>query len=215
MILKTFLDIVTPYTMTSIERITELYYSLEYIRNNNIKGDFVESGVWKGGNVLGVMEYFKYYDMTDRKVWLYDTFQGMTMPEDVDVDLGNQKASDNIKSWVELTYLPINEVKQNLSRSNYPIENVKFIIGDVCETLNVDNNLPTQISILRLDTDWYKSTKKELEVLYPLLSNKGVLIVDDYGHWKGSKKAVDDYFKNDNIEIIKIDYSAIKMIKKI
>jgi hypothetical protein len=139
----------------------------------------------------------------------------MTMPEDVDVDLGNQKASDNIKSWVELTYLPINEVKQNLSRSNYPIENVKFIIGDVCETLNVDNNLPTQISILRLDTDWYKSTKKELEVLYPLLSNKGVLIVDDYGHWKGSKKAVDDYFKNDNIEIIKIDYSAIKMIKKI
>jgi hypothetical protein len=210
-----FLKIVKPYTMTSAERINELFNSLEHIRTNKINGDFVECGVWKGGNILGIMEYLYYHNMTDRNVWLYDTFQGMTQPEDVDIDLKNQKASDILQNV--LCYSSLNEVKKNLSNSKFPISNIKYIIGDVCETLDIQENIPNKISLLRLDTDWYKSTKKELEKLYPILSVNGVLIVDDYGHWEGSKKAVNEYFEKNNIKLDykKIDYTGIKIVKNI
>lgn len=208
-----FLNIVKPFTMTSEERINELFDSLEYIRMNDIKGDIVECGVWKGGNILGIMEYLNFHEMLDKQVWLYDTFQGMTPPEEVDIDHHNKKASDILQSV--LCYSPIDEVRKNLSMSNFPEKNVKFIIGDVCDTLNEINNIPKSISLLRLDTDWYKSTKKEMDVLYPKLNGGGVLIVDDYGHWKGSKLAVDEYFQehNLNLEIKAIDYTGIKVIK--
>lgn len=208
-----FLQIVSPYTMTSTERINELFNSLEYIRINKIDGDFVECGVWKGGNILGIMEYLYYHNIIDRKVWLYDTFQGMTQPEDIDVDLKNQNALDILQHV--LCYSPLDEVKKNLSNSKFPINNVKYIVGDICETLNHKNNLPNKISLLRLDTDWYKSTKKEMDILYPYLIKDGVLIVDDYGHWKGSKIAIDEYFLTHNIPAIiqKIDYTGVKIIK--
>lgn len=211
--LDDFINIVKPFTMTSVERITGLYYSLEHIRINKIEGDFVECGVWKGGNVLGILEYLTNYNMTENNVYLYDTFEGMTTPEDIDVDSSGKKG--DIKLEEVLCYSSLEEVKNVLSVSSYPKDKIKFIKGDVCETLNLNENIPKKISLLRLDTDWYKSTKKELEVLYPLLSNNGVLIVDDYGHWRGSKTAVDEYFKNMglNVEIHKIDYTGIKIIK--
>ncbi len=98
----------------------------------------------------------------------------------------------------------------------FPKENIKFVVGDVCETLDELSNTPENICILRLDTDWYKSTKKELDVLYPKLVDRGILIVDDYGHWAGSKKAVDEYFESSGIKykIEKIDYTGIKILKK-
>lgn len=212
--LHNFIEVVKPFTMTSIERITELFNSLEYIRLNNIQGDLVECGVWKGGNILGIIEYLYHYNMIDREVWLYDTFQGMTPPEDIDIDLKNQKAKDILQSV--LCYSSIDDVKKNLSISNFPIDNIKYIIGDICDTLNYKNNLPNKISLLRLDTDWYQSTKKEMDILYPLLVNNGVLIVDDYGHWQGSKKAVDEYFEKNKIvnTLEKIDYTGVKHIKK-
>jgi hypothetical protein len=185
---------------------------LEHIRINNIEGDFVECGVWKGGNILGIMEYLNFHRMTNRNVWLYDTFQGMTQPEDIDVDLYERKAS-NILQEV-MCYANVEDVKKTLSISNFPKENVKYVVGDVSETLDFNYNLPEKISLLRLDTDWYKSTLKELSVLYPKLNKNGVLIVDDYGHWKGSKTAVDEYFKNENIIIEKIDYTGVKITRK-
>ncbi len=211
--LDDFINIVKPFTMTSVERITGLYYSLEHIRINKIEGDFVECGVWKGGNVLGILEYLTKHNMTKNNVWLYDTFEGMTDPEDIDVDSSGKKG--DIKLEEVLCYSSLKEVKNILSVSSYPKDKIKFIKGDVCETLKTNVNVPKNISLLRLDSDWYKSTKKELEVLYPLLSSKGVLIVDDYGHWKGSKMAVDEYFNNLNldVEIHKLDYTGIKIIK--
>jgi len=162
---KIFIDIVKPFTMTSIERIVELFNSLEYIRLNKIDGDFVECGVWRGGNILGIMEYLHFYNMTDRHVWIYDTFQGMTQPEEIDVDLNDNKASTILQEVI--CYSSIDEVKKNLSISSFPNEKIKYVVGDVCETLDVNTNIPNKISLLRLDTDWYKSTKKELTVLYP------------------------------------------------
>ena len=94
--------------------------------------------------------------------------------------------------------------------------NLVFVKGKVEQTLEDEKNIPKKISLLRLDTDFYESTKKEMEILYPRLQNKGVLIIDDYGHWKGSKKAVDDYFKNDlNFKFFhRIDYASRLYIKE-
>jgi len=208
-----FISIVFPYTMTSIERINELYNSLEYIRLNNIEGDIIECGVWKGGNILGIIEYLEYYNLHSKKVWLFDTFSGMTSPENIDVDVNDIPAISQMDISVVFAYSSLEEVKNNLQPSQFPKENIIFIEGDVSKTLQDRNNIPEKISLLRLDTDWYQSTKDELEILYPKLSNKGVLIVDDYGHWKGAKKAVDEYFKNMDITISQIDYTGIKIIK--
>jgi O-methyltransferase len=208
-----FCDIVTQYSMTSNDRINALYDSLESIRLNNIDGDFVECGVWKGGNILGIMEYLNYYKMVNKKIWLYDTFKGMTDSEDIDIDYQGTKAIELLGNPIVKAEIGIEEVKKNLSISSYPKDNLNYIIGDINETLNEDKNIPNSISLLRLDTDWYKSTKKELQVLYPKLKKDGILIVDDYGHWQGAKKAVDEYFENISVNIEKIDYTGIKIIK--
>lgn len=202
-----FLQIVKPYTMTSVERIKTLYDSMEYIRLNNIDGDIVECGVWKGGNILGCIEYCKFYNM-NKKFWLYDTFSGMTESSECDIDLNGISGI----AWEGKCNSSLEEVKEIIQSTKYPNENIRYVIGDICKTLDTINNIPINISILRLDTDWYLSTKKELEILYPKLINKGILIIDDYGHWKGAKKAVDEYFGNNTI-IEKIDYTGVKIIK--
>lgn len=209
-----FYELVKPHTMTTLPRINCLYDSLEYIRINNIKGDFVECGVWQGGNILGMCHYLNHHQMLDKKVWAYDTFKGMTQPEDVDIDKDNRFAKDIFHEPLFFCESSLEEVTYNVSKSSLPKENIEYIVGDVIETLNIKKNLPNEISLLRLDTDWYKSTKKELDILYPRLSNNGVLIVDDYGHWKGAKKAVDEYFHNLDINMEQIDYTAIRIIKK-
>jgi O-methyltransferase len=207
---ENFYDIVKNYSMTSKERIYKLYECLEYIRNNEIKGDIVECGVWKGGNILGISEYLNFYKI-EKKIWLYDTFQGMTQPEQVDVDLNGNLAKNILQNV--MCHSPLELVQDVLKTSSFNFDNYKFVVGDINDTLNFEENIPSEISLLRLDTDWYKSTKKELDILYPLLVNKGSLIIDDYGHWNGCKKAVDEYFGDiNNFEWI--DYTGIFKLKK-
>ena len=103
--------------------------------------------------------------------------------------------------------------KRNISK-NTSSNKYKLIKGPVEDTLNVEENLPKKISVLRLDTDFYESTKKELEILYPRLVKNGILIIDDYGHWQGSRKAVDEYFQNDEVLLNYIDYTCRMIIKK-
>jgi predicted O-methyltransferase YrrM len=91
-------------------------------------------------------------------------------------------------------YASLDQVSQNFAAAGLSTKTSHFVKGDVMETLK--DNLPEQISVLRLDTDWYESTRFELEVLYPRLSKGGVLIIDDYGHWSGSRKATDEYFSS-------------------
>src|SRR5437773_5710167 len=79
-----------------------------------------------------------------------------------------------------------------MAATGYPTAKLHFVQGMVEETIPA--TVPARIAILRLDTDWYQSTRHELEHLYPLVSHIGVLIVDDYGYWKGARKAVDEYF---------------------
>ncbi len=190
-----------PYTATSIDRMYALKQSVQYIIDNQIDGDFIECGVWKGGSCMMIANTLLKNDQKNRELWLYDTFDGMTMPTDDDIERETgDKAIDLMKSTEKNTdkyniwaYAPEDLVRKNMESTGYPASSVHYIKGKVEETL-VDTK-PESIALLRLDTDWYESTKIELNKLYPLINDGGILIIDDYGHFEGAKKAVDEYFK--------------------
>ena len=206
----------------SKERFLSLYQSINYIYRNKVQGDLVECGVFMGGSAMMMcyaMNEFKKINDYKKKLWLYDTYEGMANPSIHDENILNQNATNELKNikkkenkkdiWA---YSPISYVKKNIQKTNIKDENVLFVRGLVEETL-IDQK-PEKISLLRLDTDFYESTKIELEKLYPLLEVGGILIIDDYGHWKGCKKAVDEYFENkQNIFFQQIDYSGIIGVK--
>lgn len=186
-------------SMTSNERLFATIMACKYVIERDIPGDFVECGVWRGGNSLLAAGVFKLYNVK-RKVYLFDTFEGMTAPTEADKRISDQapaieKFKENRKEdryfWC---YAGLDEVQNNFRKAGLLNDNVTFVKGDVLKTLADAGNLPETISVLRLDTDWYESTKAELEILYPRLRFGGILMIDDYGHWAGSNKATDEYF---------------------
>ena len=206
------------FSMTGKARAHSLCKAVEYVSNLKLKGDFVECGVWKGGNLLLLNKLNSYYNL-NKLIYGFDTFEGMTQPSKHDYDLNNISAKQQLKNIDKSSekknlwcYSSLEDVKNNIGR-HAKINNIKLIKGPVEKTLIKKENLPKKISILRLDTDFYESTKKELEVLYPLLVKNGVLIIDDYGHWKGAKKAVDQYFKGTFCWLHRVDYTCVYLIK--
>jgi len=206
------------HTMTTVESLYYTYRSVKYVIENNIPGDFVECGVWKGGNTMMVALTLLKMKNTDRKIYLYDTFEGMSKPTEKDISYKDEDADiewsesqkGNVNEWC---YSPIDEVKNNLYSTNYPKDKLNFVKGKVEDT--IPGTLPESIAILRLDTDWYESTYHELVHLYPLLSKNGFLIIDDYGYWQGAREAVEQYFKENNVKIFmnRLDNSARAGIK--
>lgn len=203
-----------PYTLASVERQVALLGAVEYVSRNNIAGAFVECGVWKGGSSLAAA--LRFSELEDfREIYMFDTFEGMTSPTELDIDLNGNKAgvlltkeekNNDGSIWC---VADLDTVKETMKLAvNYPEKNIKFIKGRVENTLK--NNIPSTISILRLDTDWYESTKCELEYLFPSLSVGGILIIDDYGHWCGAKKAVNEYLKKNGIKMLlnRIDFTG-------
>ncbi|MEM9944343.1 MAG: TylF/MycF/NovP-related O-methyltransferase [Planctomycetota bacterium] len=208
---------VQPFTMTSIERVNALVDSVDYIVDHQIPGDIVECGVWRGGSMMVVAKCLA-ASQQFRTIHLYDTFEGMSEPTKEDKDYSGGTAvqqldADPTKSGNIWAYSPIEEVKNNLTSVNYPNEQLHFIKGKVEET--IPGTIPDQISLLRLDTDWYESTYHELVHLFPRLVPGGVLIIDDYGHWQGAKKAVDQYFEEQKLKLFlsRIDYTGRLCIK--
>jgi hypothetical protein len=203
---KEIITKVEPFTMTSAERLFGLIESIKYITANNIEGDFVECGVWKGGSMLAAAETLVHLKQTFRRLYLYDTFEGMPPPSDKDVSYNNQQAVEMLESETNKeknlvwAYSKLDEVKRTMALSEYPHLNIHYIEGKVEDT--IPTHLPENIALLRLDTDWYESTKHELVHLYPRLVKGGVLIIDDYGFWKGARKAVDEYFAINNVPIL-------------
>ena len=195
------IDFVRPYTMTSSERVWSLLHAVDYVVGQPVEGDFVECGVWRGGSVMAMTRRLGELSKTDRTIWLYDTFEGMTAPTANDVEatsgitaeqmLATTQVGDGNNVWCVASE---EDVQRNVGLTGYPRERFRFVRGDVAQTLQTD--VPEQIALLRLDTDWYESTKVGLEVLYPRLSVGGVCILDDYGHWQGARRAVDDYFQD-------------------
>ncbi|MEO0065594.1 MAG: hypothetical protein RI983_920 [Bacteroidota bacterium] len=204
---STIIEKVRPYTMTSPERLYGLIESVQYVVKNNISGALVECGVWKGGSMMAIAETLLALGIRDRELYLYDTFEGMTAPTEEDVDQLNRDAASQLKQdaskkseSVVWACSGLDEVKQNIARTGYPADKIHFIQGDILKTIPA--HMPATTALLRLDTDWYESTKHEMEHLYPLLVPKGILIIDDYGFWKGSKKAVDEYLQQHQIPLM-------------
>ena len=195
------------YTMTGKIKMFSLYSAIKFIVQNGIPGSFVECGVWKGGSAMVMALTLKNLGITDREIWLYDTFEGA--PEPTEKDITILKKESAIKIWKKVKnkqlkwmFASLEEVRDNLLKTGYPFEKIKFIKGKVEETLPRDS--PENIALLRLDTDFYESTKCELLYLFPKLTKYGVLIIDDYGFWEGAKKAVDEYFEEKNIKMLLI-----------
>jgi hypothetical protein len=118
------------------------------------------------------------------------------------------------KKNIVLAECSLNDVIKNYKKNTKFNQNLLCTKGPVEKTLTLKKNIPKKISILRLDTDWYESTKIELEILFPLLVKGGILIIDDYGYWNGAKKAVDQYFFKKKVALFKIDFTSRFVIKK-
>lgn len=172
------------------------WLSAKYIQEHKIPGDVVECGVFKGGCSLIMAEAH------DRESWMYDTYKGMSEPTEHDFkgtysgerfDSVKRYRSATREGFVDWAYGSIEEVKHAIRKSGLTESRFKLVQGKVEDT--IPGQIPEKIALLRLDTDFYESTKHELTNLYPLLSDGGILIVDDYGSWAGSRKAVDEYFE--------------------
>jgi hypothetical protein len=210
--------VVAPFTMTSAEKIYGLLRAVDHIIQADIEGDVVECGVWKGGSMMAVARQLLHLNTRSRRLHLFDTFEGMPAPQDVDRSyLGEQaadllSAADPADSWVWARGL-LEEAQKAMGQTGYPPELISYVRGKVEDT--IPGAAPEQIALLRLDTDWYESTYHELRHLYPRLVPGGILILDDYGHWEGARHAVDQYFAEEHIRLFlhRIDYAGRLAIK--
>jgi len=210
---------VTPFTMTSPERILALITAVRYLVDNDIPGDIVECGVWKGGSMMAAALTLLEMNAGDRNLYLFDTYDGMTVPGERDIShegliaeelLAAAGKNEDSGIWA---FSPLEKVRNNILSTGYDRSRVYFIAGRVEDT--IPDMAPERISLLRLDTDWYESTYHELTFLYPRLCVGGILIVDDYGHWQGSRRATDQYLKENRLPIYlsRIDYTGRIAVK--
>ena len=206
--------------MRPIEVVWSVIQATKYIVNNNIPGDLVECGVWRGGMAIAmaiVLDDLK----SDKKIYLYDTYEGMTEPTYDDVDYRgvsaenkfNRLTKDDHNEWC---YASLDYVKNQFKKIGLE-KHAVYVKGDIMKTLNEKEIIPTKISLLRLNTDWYESTKKEMEVLYPVLEKNGVFLIDTYAHWQGARKAMDEYLESHDLKekslSWKTDYDGRGFIK--
>lgn len=205
------IQLARPYTLAK-DRLDSMATAVRRIDRDGIPGDIVECGVWRGGNIILARILSPI-----RHCWLYDTFTGMTKP---DIDDGpkaqarwNYHKAEK-RPWCRADRQELIDAME--ATDTYDENRCHIIEGDVANTLKIGANLPEEIALLRLDTDWYASTIMELKVLFPKLAIGGILIVDDYGHWQGSRRAVDEYFADRRATwgtIAKIDYAAIMLTR--
>jgi O-methyltransferase len=186
-------------TMTSLERMYALWGAVRHINKAAIPGAIVECGVWRGGSMMLAARTLLDLGDSDRSLWLYDTYDGMTAPTALDVQAMSgetaqavlaSQTKDNDNPFWALAQRDI--VERNMAGTGYPQARTHYVEGPVEDTL--PGQAPDEIALLRLDTDWYESTRHELIHLWPRLRPGGVLIIDDYGYWQGARKAVDEFF---------------------
>ena len=211
---KYLIEFIGEYSLTPLIRRWTLIKSLHYINKKKLIGDIVECGIWRGGNLfLAKKIQDKYPKNLKRKIYGYDTFEGMPKPTFKDGIKINQVYQDFKNRNEPWTKASLDDVKNSTKKLFSNIEDFNFIKGMVEDTMKDKKNLPNKISLLRLDTDLYESTKVELNILYPLLVENGVLIIDDYGDFPGCRKAVDEYFLDKQVLMTSVDKSCRVIIK--
>jgi hypothetical protein len=214
---EALLDAAKGLSMTPSIAQWELIQAIRHIESNHVPGDIVECGVWRGGNLV-IAGLLRQRLGFDRQIWAFDTFAGMTAPSAADfkpaevLDVEKKFASRNRDDHNEWCLASEDEVLRYFE-NRVGSRDLRTVKGPIEETLKKAENLPERIAILRLDTDFYESTKAEMDVLYPRLSKGGVLIVDDYGEWAGARKAVDEYFAGQPVWLHYVTHTVRLMIK--
>jgi hypothetical protein len=210
-LINTIWNTVKSNTLMSKERIANNIQCIQEVIDRNISGDILEIGVYKGGSIMSMLLALNQRQAI-RNVHLYDTFTGLTPATEYDVEAFSGKHfNQRMKEvpWFKCE-AGLQEVQTNIRTIPYPEEYLHYHVGDIMKC----TEFPDKIALLRLDTDFYDSTKFELENFYPHVSSGGIVIVDDYGHWKGSRKAVDDFLVNKpEITLIPIDYTGVYFYK--
>jgi O-methyltransferase len=207
------------HTMTSPARLEALVNAVAHIVSSRKPGALVECGVWRGGSMMAVALTLLRLGDTDRDLYLFDTYSGMTEPTADDVDSPYdgfslsrmwERRRRGDMSWIGV---PLDSVRAAMASTGYPAERVHFVEGPVEETLPAA--APREIALLRLDTDWYASTRREMEQLYPRLVAGGVLVLDDYGHYPGARRAVDEYLAahGEHLLLQRVDYTGRVAVK--
>jgi O-methyltransferase len=208
---------VRPYTMTSDDKLYALYGAIQHIVRTGVRGDVVECGVWRGGSSMLAALTFAQAGDEGRAIWLYDTFEGMPPPSARDTDRFGTQAKEVLGQFERApglnnpwAYATLQDVQQNMDRTAYA--NVRLVPGMVEDTIPAQ--APDRISLLRLDTDWYESTRHELNHLYPRLEPGGILLLDDYGWWSGARQAVDEYFAETPIFLVRVGTEGARIAVK-
>jgi O-methyltransferase len=188
------------HTMIGLKRLDNLQECVETVIKDEVPGDLIETGVWRGGSCIFMRSILKAYNVTDRIVWVADSFEGLPAP-----DAAKYRADAGDKHYTyEILRISLEEVQDNFARYGLLDEQVKFLKGWFKSTLP---SAPIkEIAVLRLDGDMYESTWDAMTALYPKLSDGGFCIVDDYV-LLGCREAVHDYRKQFHIvaEIVDID----------
>ncbi len=190
------IDAARPFTMTSDERLAALVKAVRHIVRAGIPGAVVECGVWKGGSMVAAARTLAHLGDQSRELYLFDTFEGMPAPTDADKTVDGRSAADQLQAdrpdGVVRAVAHLDVVQNAMASTGYAASRIHYVQGKVEDT--IPRAAPERIALLRLDTDWYESTRHELEHLYPRLVAGGVLIIDDFGHWQGARRAVEEYF---------------------
>ena len=213
-----------PHSMTGGARMLALVDAVRYCVARDVPGAMAECGVWRGGSALAVILTLQDLGVSDRDIYLYDTFEGMTEPTEHDVSAQEgsalvawqQATRAGRRPWEEMfgaDKFGQEQVAALLQATGYPAQRLHLVRGPVEETIPAQ--MPDELSLLRLDTDWYESTRHELTHMFPALRTGGVLIIDDYGHWQGARRAVDEYFGVTHPPLLlgRIDYTGRMAVK--
>jgi len=208
------------HTMTSPARLDALIASVEHLVSSKTPGAIAECGVWRGGSMMAIALTLLRLGDRSRELYLFDTYSGMTEPGHRDVDSPYDGFSLSVmwrrRSRREHGWhgVPAGRVRQAMASTGYPVERMHFVEGRVEETLPAA--APSEIALLRLDTDWYASTRHALEQLYPRLVPGGVLLLDDYGHYPGARSAVDEYLaaNGEHLLLHRVDYTGRVALKR-
>jgi O-methyltransferase len=210
---------VAPFTMTTPDAIHVLAGAVRHVVSNGLSGAIVECGVWKGGSMMAVAKTLLSLGKTDVDLFLFDTFEGMSEPTEKDIHWSGETAKAQLAREEKETSLTwalagLDAVQQAMASIPYPPSRIHFVKGRVEDTL--PDQAPPQIALLRLDTDWYESTRHELIHLYPRLVPGGVLIIDDYGWWRGAAEATDEYFRENGPTpfLVRIDADGVRLAVK-
>lgn len=201
----------TPASCTHLPALLHLADTVEYLVENDIPGDFVECGVYMGGSCMVIAGVLKHLG-SNRRLLMYDTFDGVPMPNSNELTLegnslqewykNNKIDEEGNSSWC---YCSFEDVFDNMDTVGYNGD-IEYIKGDVLET--IPNNYSRQIALLRIDVDLDEPTRHVLDHLYKLIPNNGSLILDDYGHFPKVKETVDSFLQEDKNKLEEITYTV-------